>query len=75
MDQGGFQSVCDCKDGTLIPTNALVKNEAAYLDRHGNYSINSLMICWPDMKFYYVSASCRGAAHDFSFYNDYILSE
>jgi len=43
-------------NGTLVPLDAPVKNEAAYVDRHGNHSIIALMICGPDMKFYYVSA-------------------
>ena len=43
-------------DGSLIPIDAPTENEAAYVDRHGDHSINTMMVCGPNMEFFYVSA-------------------
>jgi hypothetical protein len=61
---GGFPSVCGAVDGSLIPIDTPTKNEAAYVDRHGNHSINAMMIGGPDCTFYYVSARWPGSVHD-----------
>jgi len=64
MRKGGFPSVAGCADGTLININAPYVNEAAFVDRHGKHSINSLMVCGPDHSFYFVSARWPGSVHD-----------
>jgi len=64
LDEGGMPFVCGCLDGTLINIDAPVQDEAAYVDRHGNHSINALLVSGPDMSFYYVLADWPGSVHD-----------
>lgn len=64
MRKGGFPCVAGCADGTLINIIAPSHNEAAYVDREGNHSINVLMVCGPDLSFYFVSARWPGSVHD-----------
>ena len=64
MELGGFPNVAGCIDGSLIPIDAPTHNEPAFVDRHGTHSVNALMVCGPDMSFYYVSAKWPGAVHD-----------
>lgn len=61
---GGFPSVCGCVDGTLIKIDAPTSHEDGYVDRHGNHSLNVMMICGPDYTFYSVNASWPGSVHD-----------
>lgn len=49
--------VCGCIDGTLINIDAPIAHENNFVDRHGNHSINCMVVCGPDMKFYYASAN------------------
>lgn len=51
-------------DGTLIKIDAPHFNEAQFVDRHGNHSINCMVVCGPDYSFYYVSARWPGSVHD-----------
>lgn len=64
LRKGGFPSVCGCIDGTIINIDAPHENEEAYVDRHGNHSLNVMMICGPEYKFYCVNASWPGSVHD-----------
>ncbi|CAG7832733.1 unnamed protein product [Allacma fusca] len=61
---GGFPFVCGCVDGTLINIDAPRENESHFVDRYGNHSINTLMICGPDMNFFCVNPNWPGATHD-----------
>jgi hypothetical protein len=49
--------VIGCLDGTLIPIDATVENEAMFVDRHGKHSINVMTVCVPKMSFYYINAN------------------
>lgn len=60
----GFPSVCGCIDGTLIRIDAPTENEAVYVDRHGNHSLNVMVISGPDFKFYAANANWPGSVHD-----------
>lgn len=62
--KGGFPSVCGCVDGTLINIDAPTVHEEQYIDRHGKHSINAMVICGPDFKFYAVNANWPGSVHD-----------
>lgn len=62
--KGGFPSVCGCVDGTLIPIDAPNEHEENYVDRHGNHSLNVMMVCGPDYNFYAVNAGWPGSVHD-----------
>ena len=64
IQRGGFPCVGGCIDGTLIPIDAPNDDEAVYVDRHGNHSLNVCMVCGPEFKFYYVNAQWPGSAHD-----------
>ena len=61
---GGLPLVCGCIDGTLIKIDAPRENEEAFVDRHGNHSINCMAVCGPDLTFYYVDANWPGRVHD-----------
>lgn len=60
----GMPMVCGCLDGTLINIDAPKNNEEVFVDRHGNHSISCLVVCGPDMTFYYSYANWPGSAHD-----------
>lgn len=60
----GFPQVVGCVDGTLITIDAPSENESAYVDRKGNHSINCMVVCGPNLEFYYVSANWPGSVHD-----------
>lgn len=60
----GFPRVVGVVDGTLIPMDAPHLNEAAYVDRHGNHSINAMAVAGPQLQFYYANARWPGSVHD-----------
>lgn len=60
----GFPSVAGCIDGTLIKLDAPTINEQQFVDRHGNHSLNAMMVCGPDYSFYYVNSRWPGSVHD-----------
>jgi len=64
LDEGGMPFVSGCLDRTLIIIDAPVQDEAAYVDRHGNHSIDALLVSGPDMISYYVLADWPGNVHD-----------
>lgn len=51
-----FPQVCGVIDGMLVNIDAPNVNEEAFVDRHGNHSINCMFVCGPTCIFYYVSA-------------------
>lgn len=57
-------TVIGCIDGTLINIDAPQQNEAQFVDRHGNHSLNCMVVCGPNCSFYYVSARWPGSVHD-----------
>jgi hypothetical protein len=61
---GGMPCVCGCVDGTLITIKAPSVAEDQYVDRHGNHSINCMVVAGPNMKAYYVSAKWPGRLND-----------
>lgn len=60
----GMPMVCGCLDGTLIKIDAPKNNEEVFVDRHGNHSISCLVVCGPDLTFYYSYANWPGSTHD-----------
>lgn len=60
----GMPLVCGCLDGTLIKLDAPKEHEEAYVDRHGNHSISCMVVCGPDLQFYYSYANWPGSTHD-----------
>lgn len=59
-----FPRVAGAVDGTLIPIKAPRSNENDYVDRHGQHSINAMVVCGPNYEFYYASARWPGSVHD-----------
>lgn len=59
----GFPLV-DCIDGILINIDAPSENEPANVDCHRNHLINCMVVCGPNMEFYYVSDNWPGSVHD-----------
>lgn len=62
--KGGFPSVCGCVDGTLINIDAPSVHEEVYVDRHGNHSLNVMVISEPEYTFYSANANWPGSVHD-----------
>lgn len=59
-----FPHIAGVVDGTLIQIDAPSENESAYVDRHGNHSLNVMLVCGPNEQFYYASAKWPGSVHD-----------
>ena len=57
-------SVCGCVDGSHIPIIPPHNDEASYVNRHHQHSINALAVCGPDLKVYYVFSRAPGRWHD-----------
>lgn len=60
----GFPRVAGAIDGTLIPIQSPRFNESDFVDRHGNHSINTMVVCGPNNEFFYASARWPGSVHD-----------
>lgn len=60
----GFPRVAGAVDGTLIPIRAPHVNESDFVDRHGNHSLNVMVVCGPSYEFFYASARWPGSVHD-----------
>lgn len=60
----GMPLVCGCIDGTLINIDAPHVDEPAYVERHGKHSINCMVVCGPNLMFYYSYANWPGSVHD-----------
>lgn len=60
----GFPRVAGAVDGTLIPIQAPRINKSDYVDRHGNHSINVMVVCGSNYEFLYASARWPGSVHD-----------
>lgn len=60
----GFPRVAGVVDGTLIPIKAPSVNESDYVDRHGDHSLNAMVVCGCNFEFFYASARWPGSVHD-----------
>jgi len=60
-DLGRMPLVFGCVDGTLSEVDAPSDNETNLVDRHGNHSINVMLVCGPDLCYsYYVIDKLAG---------------
>lgn len=59
-----FPNVIGCVDGTLINIEKPHEHEEQFINRHGNHSLNCMVVSGPDHSFYYVSARWPGSVHD-----------
>lgn len=60
----GIPQIIGIVDGTLINIDAPTEHEEAFIDRHGNHSLNCMVVCGPNMMFYYVKSEWPGSVHD-----------
>ncbi|XP_063635066.1 putative nuclease HARBI1 [Cydia splendana] len=51
-------------DGSLIPIDSPQQHEYMYVDRKGKHSINTMVVCGPNLEFFYASARWPGSVHD-----------
>lgn len=49
----GFPRVAGAVDGTLIPMKTPRQIESDFVDRHGQHSINAMVVCGPNYEFFY----------------------
>ena len=63
-EYGGMVSVGGCVDGTLLEIKAPTVNEDQFVDRHGQHSLNCMVVCGPNLEAYYVSARWPGRLND-----------
>ena len=61
---GGIPSVCALLDGSLIKINTPSVDEVQYVDRHGNHSINVMLVTGSDHKIFCCNSSWPGSVHD-----------
>lgn len=59
-----FPRVAGCIDGTLIKIISPTTDEDQFVDRHGDHSLNCMVVCGPNLKAYYVSARWPGRLND-----------
>lgn len=64
LRQGGFPQVAGCIDGTVINIDAPIENEVHFVNRHGRHSLNVMMVCGPNRRYYSVNANWPGSVHD-----------
>lgn len=64
MNLANFPRVAGCVDGTLVQIDGPQQNEPAFVDRHGNHSINAMFVAGPDLQFFYASARWPGSVND-----------
>ena len=63
-DIGGMPSVCGCLDGTHVLISPPKQIEEGYVNRHHSHSINSAVVCGPDLRVYFCSSKSPGRWHD-----------
>ena len=63
-NKGGCPRVIGCIDGSHIEILRRSKYEEQFVNRHGTHSINCLMVCGPNLQFYFVSARWPGSVND-----------
>ena len=64
LSSNPFPNVAGLIDGSLINIDAPFEHEEAFVDRHGNHSINVLAVCGPNQEFYFITARWPGSVHD-----------
>jgi len=60
----GVPSCVGAIDGSHVAIKTPSENEHQYVNRHGEHSINTMMVAGADYRFYYVSAKWPGSLND-----------
>lgn len=63
-ERANFPAVFGCIDGTYINLIRPSVDEHQYVDRHQNHSINCMVVCGPNLEFFYVSTRWPGSVGD-----------
>lgn len=63
MRVANFPRVAGIVDGSLIKIDAPHDDEAAFVDRNGSHSINIMVVCGPNLEFFYANARWPGSVH------------
>ena len=64
MKLANMPRVGGCVNGVLIKLNAPKTDEAHYVDRKGDHSLNIMMVAGPNFEFYYASCKWPGSVND-----------
>uniref|UniRef100_A0A914CUZ7 Putative nuclease HARBI1 n=1 Tax=Acrobeloides nanus TaxID=290746 RepID=A0A914CUZ7_9BILA len=60
----GIPNICGALDGCHVNIISPSENEAQYVNRHHDHSINTMAVCGPKMDFYFISARWPGSVND-----------
>ncbi len=71
----GMPSVIGCVDGTHVNIRRPYEHENQFVNRHGNHSLNVMVVCGPNLKFYYQSARWPGSVNDSRVWRNSNLAE
>lgn len=63
-EKGGMPAVFGCIDGTHVKLIAPSIDEPNYVNRHGDHSINCMLVCGPNLRIYYQSCKWPGSVND-----------
>ena len=61
---GGIPTVCGCIDGTYVNIKRPKSNEVQFVNRHGSHSLNVLLLCGPQLEFFYANPKFPGSVSD-----------
>lgn len=67
--------VIGCVDGSHFEIIRPISDENQYVNRHGVHSINGMLVCGPDLKFYYASAKWPGSVNDARVFRTSLLAQ
>ena len=63
-DIAGMPCIFGCIDGSHVPIVKPNESESQFVNRHGYHSINVLVVCVHDLRFYYCNARWPGSVND-----------
>jgi hypothetical protein len=75
MNYAGMPCVAGCVDGTLVKILAPSVNEAQFVDRHHEHSINTMFVCGPNLRFFAASVRWPGSVNDARVLRNSVLRE
>ena len=71
----GMPSVFGCIDGTHMRIKRPRDNESQFINRHGYHSLNVMLVCGPNLQFYFASVKWPGSVSDSRVFRNSSLSE
>ncbi|KAI1716191.1 DDE superfamily endonuclease domain-containing protein [Ditylenchus destructor] len=67
--------VFGCIDGTLINITKPQRYPEQFLDRHGDFSLNVMVVCGPQRKIFYAKTAAPGHQHDARVFSESLLCQ